>query len=96
MCDAGYVETLDECGACVAFLEDVHMDNLGLLLFGLAALGLAHENLFGHAHHLVGAVAIEEDDIVNVRAVADKFVLLQTGADEAFLFACNGRQRRLF
>ena len=61
------------------------MDNLGLLLLGLAAFGLAHENLFGHAHHLVGAVAIEEDDIVNVRAVADKLVLLQAGADEAFL-----------
>ena len=46
---------------------------------------LAHEELIGHAHHLHASVAVEDDDIVDVGAVADELVLLQSGADEALL-----------
>ena len=46
---------------------------------------LAHEELIGYAHHLHASVAVEDDDIVDVGAVADELVLLQSGADEALL-----------
>ena len=43
---------------------------------------LAHEHLVGHAYHLVLAVFVEDDDVVDVGAVAHKLVFLQTRADE--------------
>ncbi len=61
------------------------MDNLGLLLLGLAALGLSHKEFLGNAHHLVGAVAVEDNHVINVGTVAHKLVLLQRGAYEALL-----------
>ena len=44
---------------------------------------LAHKELVGHADHLELAVAVEDDDVVDVGTVADILVLLQTRADEA-------------
>ena len=46
---------------------------------------LAHEYLVGHAHHLIFTVAVEDDYVVDVGTVADKLVLLESRADEAFL-----------
>ena len=43
---------------------------------------LAHKKLVGHADNLVLAVAVEDDDVVDVGAVADVLVLLQTRTDE--------------
>ena len=96
--DAGDIEALDEersvaavavhtiiYGTRVALLEDCHVDNLALTLLGLAAFGLADEYFFPDTDDLVGAVLIEDDDIVEVRAVADELVLLQARADESFL-----------
>ena len=46
---------------------------------------LADKELVGHAHYLELSVLVEDDDVVNVGAVADILVLLQTGSDEAFV-----------
>ena len=61
-------------GALVVLLENVGVEDV-----------LAHELLVGHGRDEVAAVAEEEDDVVQVRAVGQEFVLLQAGADEAFL-----------
>ena len=96
--DAGDVEALDVegtvaavaidgvvDGAGVVLLEDGDMDDLAFALLGLRALRLAHEDLLANADDLVGAVLVEDDDIVDVGAVADELILLQPSADEAFL-----------
>ena len=44
---------------------------------------LAHKHLVRHTDDLVFSVFVEDDDIVDVRTVADKLVLLQPCADEA-------------
>ena len=46
---------------------------------------LAYVNLVRHLHHFVFAVAVEDDDIVDVGAVGYELRLLQSGADEALL-----------
>ena len=46
---------------------------------------LAHEYLVGHAHHLILAVLVEHDDVVDVGAVAHELVFLQSGAYESLL-----------
>ena len=61
------------------------MDNLRLAALVLRLLRLAHEELILHAHHLIGAVAVEENHVVDIGTVADVFVLLQSGANEALL-----------
>ena len=61
------------------------MDDLALALLGFRALRLAHEDLLADADDLVGAVLVEDDDIVEVGAVADELVLLQRCADETVL-----------
>ena len=43
------------------------------------------EDLFAHPHHFVHAAAIEEDDVVDVRAIADELGLLQPCAHETLL-----------
>ena len=53
------------------------MNNLGLLTLGLAALCLTHKEFFGYTHHLIGAVPIKDDDIIDVRTVTYIFVLLE-------------------
>ena len=86
-CDARHVEALDEARtvlsvaidevvgrARIVFLEHLQMQHV-----------LAHEQLVGNAHHLEFSVAIEDDDVVDVGAVAHEFVFLQTRSDEAFL-----------
>ena len=72
-------------GAGVVLLEDGDVDQLGLLLLGFRSLGLAHEELVGDVYHLIRAVLVEEDNVVDVRTVAYELVLLQRGADEALL-----------
>ena len=59
-------------GALVVLLEHIHVQHV-----------LAHEELVRHTDHLVTAVLVEEDDIVDVRAVGHKLVLLERGSDEA-------------
>ena len=71
-------------GALVVFLEDGNVDDLCLTFFGFRTFGLADKHLFCHAHYLVRSVAVEDDDIVDVRTVFHKFVLLQSGSHEAF------------
>ena len=95
---AGHVEALDVVGprlavavngvidrARIILLEDGHVDDFGLPLLRLRTLRLAHEEFVGDAHHLVRAVLVEEDDVVDVGAVLHELVLLQARADEALL-----------
>ena len=44
---------------------------------------LAHEQFFAHLDNLVFTVLVEEDDVIDVRAVGDKLVLLQRCSDES-------------
>ena len=60
--------------ALVVLLEHLHMQNV-----------LAYKYLVGSTYHLVFAVFEEDDDVVDVGAVAHKLVLLQTRADESLL-----------
>ena len=64
-------------GALVILLEDVGIEDV-----------LPHKLLVGYGSNDIASVAEEEDDIVDVRAVGHKLVLLQAGADEA-LFAVD-------
>ena len=83
----GHVETLDEVlplsavaidhvvdGAAVVLLEHRHVEDV-----------LPYEYLLGHADHLVFTVFVEDDDIVEIRTVADELVFLHARSDEAFL-----------
>ena len=75
---AGYVKALDEIVAlfavsvdyiiyssAVVLLENLYMDDV-----------LTYENLVGHADNLVLAIAVEDNNIVDIRAVTDIFVFL--------------------
>ena len=96
--DRRHVETLDiegpspaitidtiVYGTRVALLEDGDMYDLAFALLGLRALRLADKHLFPDANHLVRPVLVEDDDVVDVRTVADELVLLQPRAQEALL-----------
>ena len=61
-------------GACVVALEYVEVENV-----------FTDKHLLAHLHDLVFAVFVEDDDVVDVGAVAYKLVALQSGADEALV-----------
>ena len=46
---------------------------------------LSDEQFVGYAYHLHAPIAIENDDVVDVGAVAHELILLQSGTDEALL-----------
>ena len=81
----GHVETLDEVPAFLAVAIDGVVDGTRVVLLEHAEVEhvLAHEEFLGHTDDLVLAVLIEDDDIIEIRTVADELVLLQAGADEA-------------
>ena len=85
--EGGDVEALDKVGtflavaiddvvggALVVFLEHLHMEHV-----------LADKDFLCHADDFVLAVFVEDDNVVDVGTVADELVLLQAGADEAFV-----------
>ena len=61
------------------------MYDFGFLLLCLASLSLSHKEFVGYAHHLICAVAVEDDDIIDVGTVAHELVLLQGSAYETLL-----------
>ena len=61
-------------GACVVFGEQPYM-----------AYILVHKQFLGHAHHLVRAVVVEYYHIVEHRAVEQRLIFLERGADKALL-----------
>ena len=64
-------------GALVVLLE--HLDVYD---------ALPDKHFVGYTNHLIFAVAVEQDDIIDVGAVFYKLSFLQPGADKAF-FAVN-------
>ena len=85
--DARHVESLDEVEsllavtihhvvgrALVVLLEHRHMHHV-----------LAHENLLRHTNDLVFSVFVEDNQVVDVRAVAHKLVFLESCSDESLL-----------
>ena len=46
---------------------------------------LPYKQLLGHTHHLIAPVVVEDDNIVEQRAVEEEFVFLQPCADKALL-----------
>ena len=95
VCDARHVEALDVVrpilavaihhivdGSLVVFLEHGDVHDLGFLLLGLRAFGLTDVHFLRHTRHLVRSVAVEDDHIVDVRAVLHKLVLLQRSTHE--------------
>ncbi len=86
-CHDGYVESLDEVvallavaiyavvdGSLVVLLEHLHVEDV-----------LAHEYLVGHLGNLEFSVLVEDDDVVEVGAVAYELILLQSCTHETFL-----------
>ena len=80
--------------------EALHIDNAALTVLiehivdgaGIVALEyaeilnvLAHIELVGNAYELVFSVFVEDDDVVDIGAVAHKLVLLKPHTDEALL-----------
>ena len=93
-----HIEALNVADACLAITidcivdsaliilaEDGNMDDFSLLLLLVAAFRLTNEELLCNVNYLIGTVAVEDDNIVNIRAVRDKLILLQRGTDEAIL-----------
>ena len=82
---AGDVETLDKIMAFLAVA--IHNIISGAPVVALMHLHMqhvfAHENLIGHAHYLIFAVAMEHQDVVDVRAVAHKLVFFQPRSDKS-------------
>ena len=84
---SGYVESLDEVVALLAITIYAVVD--GSLVVLLEHLNvedvLAHEYLVGNLGYLEFSILVEDDDVVEVRAVAYEFILLQSCTNEAFL-----------
>ena len=77
-------------GARVAFLEHVQVQDV-----------LAHINLVGDLDDLELAVLIEDDDVVDIRAVANELVLLQAcvlfpSLEEFSTVCCDPHSQRLW
>ena len=85
--DGGDVESLDVVEARLSVAIDHIVDGTLVVLLEYIHVQhvLAHEELVRHTHHLVTSVLVEQDDIVDVRAIRHELVFLQTGADESFL-----------
>ncbi len=85
--DGGDIEALDVVRSLGAVAIDHVVGGAGVVaLEHLHPLDiLAHEYLVGYAYNLVFAVAVEDDDVVDVGAVADELIFLQPSADEAIL-----------
>ena len=83
----GQRETLDIIIALAAVsIDDVVDGSFVVLLVDLHVLDvLAHENFLGHTHHLVFSVFVEDNDVVEVGAVAHELVFLQRRSDESFV-----------
>ena len=83
--DAGHVESLDEAISFLAITVDRIISGTGIVLLEDIEIEhvFAYEHLLSHTDNLVFAVFVEDDDVVEVRAVAHKLVLLQACADEA-------------
>ena len=82
---AGDVETLDKIMAFLAVA--IHNIISGAPVVALMHLHMqhvfAHKNLVGHAHYLILAVAMEHQDVVDVRAIAHKLVFFQPRSDKS-------------
>ncbi|CDD83622.1 unknown [Bacteroides sp. CAG:462] len=85
--DAGDEEALDHVVALGAVPVDHVVDGaLVVLLEDIDVYEVRpHEHLVGDADNLVLARAVEEDDVVDVRAVRHELILLQTRAYEALV-----------
>ena len=83
----GYVESLDEVVALLAVAIYAVVDgSLIVLLEHLYVEDvLTHEYLVGNLGYLEFSILVEDDDVVEVRAVAHKFILLQACTHETFL-----------
>ena len=46
---------------------------------------LAHKNLVGHTQHLVFPIFVEDDDVVDVRTVANKLILLESRSHKSLV-----------
>ena len=85
--NGGHGKALDVSGAFLAVAVAQVVD--GALVVLLEHVGieyvLAHELLVGHRGDKVASVAEEDDDVVQVGAVGQELVFLQTGSDETLL-----------
>ena len=81
----GHVETFHEVVALLAVTIHRIIDRarVALLEHGEIEHVLPHEDFFGDADHLVFTVLVEDDDIVEVGAVAHELVFLQARTDKA-------------
>ena len=80
----GHIETLDVTITFASVsVNDVVNRTFVVLLIDLQVLNvLTDENLLGNTHDLELSVFVEDDDVVDVGAVAHEFVFLQRRSDE--------------
>ena len=52
--------------ALVVLLEHIQIDNFRLAMVALAAFGLTHKHFLRHLDNLVSAIAVENDDVINI------------------------------
>ena len=83
--DARHGKALHVGGAAAAILVQDVVDGAGVALLEHIQVQdvLAHIDLVGNLGDLELAILVEDDDVVDVRAVADKLILLESRADEA-------------
>ena len=86
-CHTGHIEALDEIEALttIAIYNIIDGTTVALLKYCQVDDVLTHEDLLSHADNLIFTIAVEDDDVVDVRAVAYELVLLQSCTDEAVL-----------
>ena len=69
--------------ALVVLLEHIQIDDFRLAMVALAAFSLTHKHFLRHLDNLVSSIAVENDDVVNVRTVRHELILLQSCSDES-------------
>ena len=71
-------------GAAVVLFEYGDVDDFRFAFLGFRAFGFADKHLLLHAHGFVRTIAIEDDDVVDGRAVLHELILFQARAHETF------------
>ena len=85
--DARYGKTFHVGSSALAVLVDEVIDSTLVVALEHVEIQhiLAHIQFVGHFHHLILSVLEENDNIVHIRTVAHKLVLLQSRTDKAVL-----------
>ena len=84
--DAGDIESLHEIGALLAITIDDIIDSTIVAAFEDRDMEYIRpdEQLLRDLNNLIFTVLMEDDDIVDIRAIEEEFIFLESGTDESF------------